>query len=342
MELSVAVDPRIELVGIIFMLAGECPEYFSRSPRYVELVQKHFTPYANLDAVVLARKLSQEKSVSFNAPASLAVNWVLTPEGPVLKPNALNIDKRWQGSEEAFTATARQFFRQAHFMEFFEEQASFYSMVQKRASDAFSMLRSEWFASYYGSKERPLFRIIPTPGNSTHNYGASSQTEDGVKEFFAVLSPSNIDEMGNPLFNAGRIPMVVHEFSHSYVNPLVDANLELFRESGEKFLDCARQKMQAAYYGLWPITVYETLVRGNTLRYTREHCSGGFDALLASDIRTGFVWMPQTVELLGEYEANRGKYPTFASFLPRAAEGLKEIAAALPKAPSSEAQGPAL
>lgn len=41
------------------------------------------------------------------------------------------------------------------------------------------------------------------------------------------------------------------------------------------------------------------------------------EAMLDETANCRFIWMPEAVELLGEYEANRDKYPDFRSFMPR-------------------------
>ena len=67
-QIEAAVDPRVELMSIIFRLAGN-PEYNmpnSQSP-YADDVAAHFGPFRDHPVVKLARKLRQEHGVSYDA-----------------------------------------------------------------------------------------------------------------------------------------------------------------------------------------------------------------------------------------------------------------------------------
>jgi hypothetical protein len=70
----VAVDARVELISIIFRLAGN-PEY-SRClvPDYARDLDAHFACVREHPVVLLARKLRANRGVSYDAPMSLAVH----------------------------------------------------------------------------------------------------------------------------------------------------------------------------------------------------------------------------------------------------------------------------
>src|SRR5215510_11146510 len=96
----VAVDPRAELMGILFRLAGN-PEYNQcRIPRYERAIDKHFLPVRDHDAIRLARKLSRSDGISYDAVMSLAVNvtdaYTLKERVPFDSPD-ISLDNRWRG-----------------------------------------------------------------------------------------------------------------------------------------------------------------------------------------------------------------------------------------------------
>ena len=71
---DVSVDPRIELICVIFRLAGN-PEYCKgRVPSYTADVDKHFGPYKDHAVVQLAAKLRRTRGVSYDAPMNMAVH----------------------------------------------------------------------------------------------------------------------------------------------------------------------------------------------------------------------------------------------------------------------------
>jgi hypothetical protein len=79
----IAADPRIELLAIVFRLAGASE--FSQN-RYVEYdadVQRQFGPFRDHEAVVLARDLHERREVTYSTVMRLAI--ALGPP-PALEP----------------------------------------------------------------------------------------------------------------------------------------------------------------------------------------------------------------------------------------------------------------
>ena len=71
---QIGVDPRVELLCIVFRLAGN-PEYNrARIPAYVDDVERQFGPLRGHQVVALAKKLRQTRGISFDACMSLAVH----------------------------------------------------------------------------------------------------------------------------------------------------------------------------------------------------------------------------------------------------------------------------
>src|ERR1022692_3275915 len=63
-------DSRIELMSILFRLAGNKEYHQCRIPAYDKAMDSYFAPYRDHDAVRLARSLG----VGFDAPMKLAVH----------------------------------------------------------------------------------------------------------------------------------------------------------------------------------------------------------------------------------------------------------------------------
>lgn len=72
--IPVSVDPRVELISIIFRLAGN-PEYNGcEIHSYSQDIKTHFAPFTGHQAVELARELRKNQGVSYDAPMGLAVH----------------------------------------------------------------------------------------------------------------------------------------------------------------------------------------------------------------------------------------------------------------------------
>ena len=77
----VKVDPRVELMSIIFRLAGY-PDYNQgRVDAYVQDVEEHFKDFREHPVVQAARKLRKTRGVSYDAAISLALH--ISPESAI-------------------------------------------------------------------------------------------------------------------------------------------------------------------------------------------------------------------------------------------------------------------
>jgi hypothetical protein len=111
---------------------------------------------------------------------------------------------------------------------------------------------------------------------------------------------------------------VVHEFCHSYANPVIDSHSAELKVAGEKIFTHVAPAMRRQAYDNWRTMLYESLVRASTLRYVRQY-DGAMAAWLAAQDQKGrgFTWIEDLSALLGEYEAHRDRYPALESFAPR-------------------------
>ena len=118
---QVPVDPRVELFGIIFRLAGH-PEY-NTSPikSYTTGVDNYFGPLRDHRVVKLAKSLRKRRGVTYDACMSLAVH--ITPdtfEARIpLEPRPKDLDERWPTKElPDFLAAVREFAAESKFTDF--------------------------------------------------------------------------------------------------------------------------------------------------------------------------------------------------------------------------------
>src|SRR5437879_6744266 len=70
---SPKVDPRVELLSIVFRLAGNSEYNMSPLKTYTADIDAYFSPYKDHPAVTLARKLASERDVGFDAVMGMSV-----------------------------------------------------------------------------------------------------------------------------------------------------------------------------------------------------------------------------------------------------------------------------
>lgn len=345
--IEVRADMRVELMSILFRLAGN-PEYAQgRVEGYAKDVEETFGGFRDHDAVRYARQLRRTRGVSYDAVMSMAVHlkdgYGLEPRLP-LDPRPENLDERWRPDEaKAFLEKARDFVREAGFREFVDRHETLFASAAGRLRDTIARhAHPEWFEQFFG--ERPGAVFVQTFGllNGGSCYGARIRT-DKVEELYSILGVWMTDRDGAPTFDGSIVDTVIHEFCHSYANPLVDAHLDELRAAGETIFPRVAPSMRRQAYGSWPTMFRETLVRACVVRYVRTY---GGDAAAAKQIagekQRSFFWIAEVEDLLASYESDRETYPDldaffgrivafFDDYAPRFAKEMEERGRAVPK-----------
>jgi hypothetical protein len=335
--IEVRVDPRVELLSIIFRLAGN-PEYNQgRVDAYIQDIEKHFGDHRAHPVVELASRLRRTRGVSYDAPMSLAVhvsNATELAEIVPFEPHPLGLDRRWKLDEvREFLSLAKQFVKDTTFEAFLDSHRSLYQLTEARATELIEREGNlEWSEEFFGARPKATFTVILALVNGGPSYGATLKTDDR-EELYSIPGVWATDDEGMPRFDIGMLDTLVHEFCHGYVNPLVYAHTDQLREAGERMYAHVKGQMQKMAYGNWETMVHESGVRAAVVRYlstTRSRLEASRQ--IRREIENGFSWMYELVSLFGEYEKQRDKYPTFESFFPRFVEFFDEQSKEFPPA----------
>ncbi|HEX6912727.1 MAG TPA: DUF4932 domain-containing protein [Longimicrobium sp.] len=302
--LEVRVDPRVELAAVLSRLAGFDEYQVAGIPAYDRALEAHFRPFADHPSVVELRRLREEKGVAYNATveaALLAAPGTWTPR-VALEPLPPSLDRRWDAaSVRAFLAAAARFDSATGAAAFFAAQDSLYrSMETQLAEGLRGRVDIAWFARRFGLPERSRFIVIPGLQHGPHNYGIHLALPDGSVEYFQVIGTPTADGQGRVQYPMDAVQgLLVHEMTHPFVNPWVDAHARRLRPGGNALFQAQRERMEANAYGRWEFTAYETLVRAHVLRYFLDH---GDTALyrrsLRSDRAQGFLWTDELADAL--------------------------------------------
>jgi hypothetical protein len=322
--LKVTVDPRVELMSIIFRLAGN-PEYNQgRVASYVKAVEKHFGPHREHKVVQMARMLRRTRGVSYDACMSMAIHlsdpYTLEEKIP-FEPRPTTLDSRWRPPwvNRDFLKKARHFVEAASFRKFITEQAPLYELASARMREVLKKkAHLEWFEAFFGERPKARFTVIVAPLNGGCCYGPRIRLPDGEESLYCVMGVGFTDGEGNPWFPEKIIGTVVHEFCHSFCNPLVEKHLGALEKAGKMIFPHVADAMKRQAYGNWKTMMIESLVRACVVRYLVRH-EGRENAAqrIIYEKQVSFFWVEGLSRLLGEYEAQREKYPTLEAFFPR-------------------------
>jgi hypothetical protein len=348
--IPVAVDERVELVSIVFRLAGcfEFDQPASRSP-YAGEVEAAFGALRGHDAVVRAKALRERHGIGFNAVPDLAVHLGPLPElAPLVpfSPHPERLDRRWAGADvEGFLSALRAFAAEGEFARFAEEHAGFYRRCEERlqAMVEASGIR-QWVRGFFAAPAATDFRALVGLLQGGANYGCSVRLPDGRLLLTPALGVWKWDSEGLPVFGDGHLPTLAHEFTHAFANPVVDAHWGALEPPMGRVFARVRAAMVDKAYPNPKIVAQESLVRGCVVRFAAwAKGDAAAEAQAREEAAAGFPWTGGLAGLLLEYEEDRERYPTLADFGPRLApffEGvaleLEEQAARAPKVVSIE------
>lgn len=207
-----------------------------------------------------------------------------------------------------FMMELKAFRMDSGFDDFFRSKEEFYLLSMKGAHDL--MVENnvvEVMEAFYGvSVDGSILTITPY---SMNNYGVSLQYKDGRVQYLPTVtsftnSPSSF------------INLIIHEFSHPFVNPNTAKFPETLEATEALFEPIAKQMASQAYPN-WEIAINEHVVRANTLWMIREIFGEKvYEAQLKDDKSRGFIYIDQVLEAIEDYQLNRDLYPTFDDFYP--------------------------
>jgi hypothetical protein len=323
---DISVDPRFELLGVLYTLAGRGR---SGDAVYRKAVEKRFKPFRG-HSVMKTFKGLVARSSRAEAVATLPVHYSPPPELELLDKadHIPYLEREGEREEmERFLAELRDFARVSDFMGFFRDNREFYATVEGSARRRLGSLDPvAALESYLGLPlESRVHYIIPLLYDNTNNYIVPYPlpfTAAGAKSFdvYTVSPDLATDRFSAVLFNELIYVFIDPSFFYfDKLNAPVPAEFygpEIARCRTSPPFDCAKHYVASAIS-------YRVLRKG-----LPDAPAGG--ALSAPEMKA-------LSARLDEYEAHRDRYPTLWDFYPRLLGVFRERAfpgaAAAPAAP---------
>jgi hypothetical protein len=319
---SPRVDERIELLSIVFRLAGN-QEYNSEEYKeYAKDINSHFSRYKNHPLIQFAKLLADSNSVGYDAVMCMAVHVTGRPFFLPIVPFSDTIpEKRW-GKLDAlkFDSLLRKFYTDAHCDEFFANENKLYKNAERSFQVLYGKLDAKWYKEFYGQVPDSRFNLAIGLCNGGSNYGVKVDFPGKQEQIYAIIGAWTFDNKGSPVFPSKKyLPTLIHEFSHSFVNNLVNKNEAKFKKAGIIIYSRDTAIMARQAYAEWKTMISESLVRASVIEYLKVHDQDGKAAekQIKEELGNGFLWMRELVSLVDSFVTDRKRYPTFEAFMPR-------------------------
>jgi len=111
----------------------------------------------------------------------------------------------------------------APFQEFIEQHRPLYQTTVARMQTLLDKeAHVEWFDAYFGQRPQASFTVALGIAQWGRELWPHFQAADGHEELYCILGVWQTDKQGLPEFTGDALPTVIHEFCHSYANPLVE------------------------------------------------------------------------------------------------------------------------
>ncbi len=319
---DVHVDRRVELMSIVCALAGFKEYSLGRVNPYRTEMVAAFRGFVQHPAVVMARDLRAQHGIGYDAPMILAVHL----DDQLALHNAAElplIDARWKGVDaEAYAGLLRDFARDAKLDEFMAAHRDHYTKIEavvRAAVDAESPIA--WFDGVFGKRDKAHYTVIPAPMTGTYNFGVRATRPDGTLDMYQLLSIDT--DSGVPVVDADLTYLLVHEMTHSYVNPHLAEHAAELGPPAQTLFAKVETKMRAQAYPTWEIFLNESVVRATTLVYFADKGGDAATAILLDrELGLGFNWTAELAELIRAYRQDHVDYvPRLVALLARLGQG---------------------
>ena len=231
---------------------------------------------------------------------------------------------------DRFMGQLNQFYKDVNFDKFLVDNEYVY---QSATAEVARNLPDVSFISvletYYGAKKHS-YTIVVNPFYKTDwGMGWETTSPEGMNIYniSAPLSKATIGEnqrIVSPGFNNPTEirRLSVHEFGHSFVNPL--ANQATYKSQIEQFNNLDQPIEGQGQYRDWHTQFCEYIVRAGEIRIALAMNDSA--AAKATEVRdTNWHYLSHFTNQLARYEQNRTKYPTFEAFFPVLIASLSEL-----------------
>ncbi|MDR2237874.1 MAG: DUF4932 domain-containing protein [Chryseobacterium sp.] len=320
-RLHISIDERVETVYSIAFLA-DYSLINSHDHLYKQALKEKYAALKNHKAVALFDSLSNKKGFNGYKIVDWALQFDRFPALNIINKPAETYDFVKNDRNNLLGDFKKElilFHQDSLFQEYRKEmQEADQKVIRQVENSPHIQELPSYLEQYYGGKLNS-YHLILSPFLHTGGFNSEMITPNGQKQVFALVGPNGEIDF-YPYFDRDYIEtdMILHEFGHSFVNPITQKNEKEIEILKEKYYNKTLQKTgKQQGYGNWYDVFNELLLRATTLRITETHFGKDKSReLLEFEKSAGFGLVEDIAVILKEYEQNRKKYPTFEKFFP--------------------------
>jgi len=318
-RLNIKIDDKIETLYSIAFLNN----YFLIGPHdniYKRKLRKEFNGLKQHKAVHLFDSLINTSDIAGNN----IVKWVMQFDSfPNLTQTKSSIEPIIYSDNDILLTEFKKELINFHYDPLFQKFLKQVSSINEKLINQVNNSKTinelpSYLEEYYGIKLNS-YNLILSPFLHTGGFNIEMKLANNQKEISSIIGPNGeIDFI--PYFDKDYMEtdMILHEFGHSFVNPISDQYLEEIETLRNKYYTKElRETGNKNGYDEWRYIFNEIILRATTIKITEKHFGKTkSEDNLNEEISSGFGMVKEVVKILEEYKNNRKKYPTFDMFYP--------------------------
>ena len=340
-KIFVEVNKNIELISAInnqistsFLKDSAESPYLYKTTRLMRLNYEHFKPFSQHAAVIGTRKMSKKIGTGVYL---LGLYYGELPELKQKHPLSELILKEIHPDKDSanlilkeYIGLLRQFYYDTKFEEYLIKNKPLYELAVKEVKQNLPDKRFiTTLEAYYGMKKNG-YHITVMPSFKS-NWGMGWQVEyNGKTDVYNIAAPlqeQTISKDKKVLTAGYNNPeeirnLSVHEFGHSFINPLT--NQPHFAKQIDKYKHLYKPIHNQGQYSDWLTVFNEHLVRAGEIQVALQLGQEKESRRLQEQYKD-WMYLPHFIKQLKNYERNRAKYKSFENYLPILISSLAEL-----------------
>ena len=298
--MTFSVEYATELLGVISILCNDQDAICDAGAEwgngeYRNKVLARFDAWKDCEVTKLLETLSDDYNFNFDAPVDLFLQRKhgLEPDLEALcrhrKPIPPELFRH-------FLDLVDQFEAQSGFADFYETHRPYYETVLHRFIEDYDSFQPlDFLTEYLGGVIEKRYHVNLMLGITNSNYGVTV----GV-DLYANCCPNGKSRFAPmPDFSCSPIywtTLIVHEFAHSFVNPISARNSKRIAEINvDSYIDTLHELM---YGDSMETYINETIIRAIECLYVRQYFAEQHDGYVKDYVDEGFCKISVIEELL--------------------------------------------
>jgi hypothetical protein len=338
--ITVEVRRNIEVLSTLnnqistsFLKDSVADPFLYKNTRLMRMNYDHFKKYEGHPAIVATQQMSDRIGTGVYLLGLFydefpKVTQIFPISEPILKAIHEDMDSA-NLLVNNYILQVAGFYRDSNFDQYFANNSELYQLaileVEKNLPGSKFIKTLE---SYYGA-EKASYHIVAMPSFKSGWGMAWEIGSDGKKEAFNIIAPLQEQITSEGVVtqagfnNPGEIRnLSVHEFGHTFVNPLTQS--APFEEQISRYAHLFKPIPNQGQYSDWLTSFNEHIVRAGEIRIASVMGNDRESERLRFEYKD-WMYLSHFIEELKKYEHNRKKYPTFKSFLPALINSLKTL-----------------